>query len=136
MGEISLNFFKKHYYIGIVLEVSPNMIKMHMPSSLGGARVGELIFIECDNMAILGKIIFVKLHEKGQLIMQQELGEENNYSTIAEVQLLATVNVKTKKVERGIKYYPRVGSKAYLAEPQLITWVVETSLRLLRLQNH
>lgn len=129
MYNVYEELFNLDQSIGTVFEVTPNMVKMYIGDSLGDIEVGKLIFIECVDVVVIGKVISIRLLEKEEFFNKQQLDKENLYKTMGTVQLLATIHINYGTVEQGIKRYPCVGNKVYLASPQLVSWVTEASIR-------
>lgn len=125
--------------IGTVIEVGPSAAKLNLPYAaassgqwlhghkLGAGEVGEFVFLECGEFAILGRLVSIKLPEKERLSVEPELGAEAETHPVGVVQLLATVGLRSGVVTSGISNYPRLGTRAYSAHPKLIKWIAEAS---------
>lgn len=127
--------------IGTIIEVGPSSAKLNLPQAadpagqwlhghkLSAGEVGEYIFIEAGEFAILGRLISVKLPERERLSVEPELGTQRAAHPVGTMQLLATLSIKDGAVSPGISAYPRLGSKAYSAHPLLLKWIAESSQR-------
>jgi uncharacterized protein len=127
--------------IGTITEVGPSLAKLNLPQAaepsgqwlhghkLSAGEVGEFVFVEAGEFAILGRLIAVKLPERERLTVEPELGAQRVAHPVGTLQLLATLSVKDGAVSSGISEYPRLGSKAYSAHPLLLKWIAESSQR-------
>jgi len=131
--------FEGERTIGTVIEVSPSTAKLNLPYAaassgqwlhghkLGAGEVGEFVFLECGEFALLSRLVSIKLPEKERLSVEPELGAQAETHPVGLVQLLATIGLRSAEVRSGITNYPRLGTKAYSAHPKLIKWIAERS---------
>jgi len=142
MNKLPLYPFDSQRCIGSVLEVTPNSAKINLPKAaipegenlyghrLGAGEVGEFVFIEREPMAILGRIVMIKLPERERLTVEPELGKVREAHPLGTVQLLASVNMITGEVQSGLTQYPRLGSRVFSAHPELVAWIAEAPSRI------
>lgn len=135
---LPVNPFDSERLIGTVTQVGPSSARVNLPYAaapsarlnhgrrVGAGEVGEFVVIECEDLAILGRLLEVRLPERERLGVETELGEERDVHPIGVIQLLATIELDKGRVNSGISRYPRLGNMAYSAHPELIRWLVET----------
>lgn len=111
-------------YIGTVTRVTASAIELTLPLALaalgrrGLARgsVGNFVFVDCDQAAILGRITEVGIPDRQRNVLEHQIETDPSVEPQGRVQLLATASKITRKVTRGINTQPRVGDGVYLAE--------------------
>lgn len=142
MTSLPLYPFDPQRCIGSVLEVTPNSAKINLPKAaapegealyghrMGGGEVGEFVFIEREPLAVLGRIVSIRLPERERLTVEPELGKNRDAHPLGTVQLLASVNMMTGKVESGLTQHPRLGSRVFSAHSTLVAWIAESHSRL------
>lgn len=142
MTNLPLYPFDPQRCIGSVLEVTPNSAKINLPKAaapegqalyghrMGGGEVGEFVFIEREPLAVLGRIVSIRLPERERLTVEPELGKNRDAHPLGMVQLLASVNIMTGEVESGLTQHPRLGSRVFSAHPTLVAWIAESHSRL------
>ncbi len=124
--------------IGSIIQVGPGSAKVNLPHAgmptgrfhhghrVGAGEVGELVAIECDHLAIFGRVIEVRLPERERLAVEPELGTESEMNPLGTVQLLTTIDLEAGEIVPGIPRYPRLGSRVYSAHPDLVRWIIES----------
>ncbi|KEQ19408.1 ATP-binding protein [Endozoicomonas numazuensis] len=124
--------------IGTITKVSANFARINLPYAaessarhhsgyrFGAGEVGEFVFIEQEEKAIFGRIVEVHLPEGERLTVEAELGRKITSNPIGSVQMLATLDMTTKRVQPGIISYPRIGQHVYSAHPSLLKYMVES----------
>jgi hypothetical protein len=134
---LPVNPFDAERLIGTVTQVGPSSTKVNLPYAaapsarqhhgrrVGAGEVGEFVVVECGDLAILGRLIEVRLPERERLGVEPELGEEREVHPSGIVQMLATIELDKERVSSGISRYPRLGNMVYSAHPELIRWLVE-----------
>lgn len=135
---LPINPFDSERLIGTITQVGPSSARVNLPHAaapsarlnhgrrVGAGEVGEFVVIECEDLAILGRLLEVRLPERERLGVETELGEEREVHPIGVIQLLATIELDKGQVNSGISRYPRLGNMVYSAHPELIRWLVET----------
>lgn len=127
--------FDPERYIGTITVVTPNSVKANFPhgapsqddrKSIRGS-VGDFIFIECDQYAIFGRITEISLPDRERLSVEPQIGKNLMAHPIGNIQLLATMDVMTHSVIRGLPSYPRIGDRIYIAHASLITKMAQAS---------
>jgi DNA helicase HerA-like ATPase len=131
--------FDSNRYVGSVIYVSPEIARMNLPYAasvsekqyagypVNGGQVGEFVFIESDDHAILGRITEVRLPDGERLNAEPKLGIQTDAHPIGMVQLLTTLELSTGRVLSGIAQHPRIGQHVYSAHPLLVKHVIEGS---------
>lgn len=129
--------FDSSRYIGSVTFVNPDTAKINLPYAasvsakqyagypVNGGQVGEFVFIESDEHAVLGRITEVRLPDAERLNAEPTLGKQPDAHPIGLVQLLTTLELSTGKVISGIPQHPRVGQHVFSAHSLLVKHVVE-----------
>jgi hypothetical protein len=131
--------FDQDRCIGTVTEVGPTTAKVNLPKAaqpegqwlhghkFGCGQVGEFVFLECADLALFGRIVYVKLPERERLEVESDVEDPSDVHPVGTVQLLTSIRLQNGEVLGGIPEFPRVGSKAYLVHPQLLKWIAEAS---------
>lgn len=122
--------------IGTITRVTANTIELTLPKALAaiGRRglakgsVGDFVFIDCDRVAILGRVSEVNIPDRQRNVLENQIESTPSVEPQGWVQLLATVDKTTRKVTRGINIQPRVGDGAYLAEGSALTNSIREAL--------
>jgi DNA helicase HerA-like ATPase len=129
--------FDPSRYIGSVIFVSPDAAKINLPYAasvsakqyagypVNGGQVGEFVFIEGEEHAVLGRITEVRLPDSERLNAEPTLGKQPDAHPIGFAQLLTTLDLSTGKVISGIPQHPRIGQHVFSAHPLLVKHVVE-----------
>ena len=129
--------FDTNRYIGSVIYVSPDIARINLPYAasvsakqyagypVNGGQVGEFVFIESDEHAVLGRIIEVRLPDTERLNAEPTMGKQPDAHPIGIVQLLITLDLSTGNVISGIPQHPRIGQHVFSAHPMLVKHVVE-----------
>jgi DNA helicase HerA-like ATPase len=124
-------------YVGAVSYVGPDSARINLPFAAAvSARqhagyavhaglVGEFVFIQGDEVAVLGRIVEVWLPEKERLSVEVPAsGVPANHPT-GRVQLLTSLDLRTGRVISGIPEHPRIGQHVFSAHPRLVQQMVE-----------
>lgn len=129
--------FDTSRYVGSVIFVNPDSAKINLPYAasvsakqyagypINGGQVGEFVFIEGEEHAVLGRITEVRLPDSERLNAEPALGKQPDAHPIGFVQLLTTLELSTGKVISGIQQHPRIGQHVFSAHPLLVKHVVE-----------
>lgn len=129
--------FDPSRYVGSVSYVSPDAAKLNLPYAASvssryfagypvlGGQVGEFVFIESEDYAILGRITEVRLPDNERLQAEPSLGKSPEAHPIGFVQLLTTLELSTGKIISGIPQHPRIGQHVFSAHPLLVKHVIE-----------
>ena len=79
--------FDDHRYMGTVTQVGPSSVRANLPKAgNSGSRLhhgnrvagGEFVVIECDELAIFGRVLEVRLPEKERLTVEPSLGAKDD----------------------------------------------------------
>lgn len=131
--------FDNERQMGTVSHVSPSSVRANLPLAgkaggklhhgyrVGGGEVGEFVLIECDELALLGRILEVRLPEKERLSVEDDLGKQPELHPVGTIQLLATLDISRRRVHSGVFRYPRLGSRVYSAHPDYVRWIASES---------
>ena len=129
--------FDANRYIGSVIHVSPEIARINLPYAasvsakhyagypVNGGQVGEFVFIESDEHAVLARITEVRLPDAERLNAEPTMGKQPDAHPIGLVQLLITLELSTGRVVSGIPQHPRIGQHVFSAHPLLVKHVVE-----------
>ena len=122
--------FDPNRYIGSVTFVDPDSIRINLPHAaypssrqhagygVSGGQVGEFVFLEGDDYAVLGRLVEVRLPDAERLSVEPTIGVASSPHPIGVVQLLTSLELSTGKVISGIPQHPRVGERAFSAQPR------------------
>jgi uncharacterized protein len=129
--------FESDRYIGSVAQVDPDSVTVNLPQAglatgrqqhgyrMGCGEVSEFVVLECDDLAIFGRILEVRLPERERLAVLPQSGRTVELHPVGAVQLLATISLSESTLLAGLKRYPRLGARVYSAPPDLVQWVVQ-----------
>jgi len=82
------------------------------------------VFAECETLAVFGRLIQVRLPERERLTVEPEFGKTPAANPIGTVQLLATLDLSTGELMRGLAVHPRIGDRLYAAHPDIVAQLV------------
>lgn len=129
--------FDQSRYIGSVSYANPESVRINLPHAASvstrqyagypviGGQVGEFVFIETEDYAVLGRLIEVKLPDAERLQAEPTRGRTTEAHPIGTVQLLTTLELSTGSVISGIPQHPRIGQHVFSAHPLLLKHVIE-----------
>jgi uncharacterized protein len=129
--------FDPSRYIGAVIYVSPDTARINLPYAASvaakqyagypviGGQVGEFVFIEGEDYAVLGRITEVRLPDNERLKAEPALGKPQEAHPMGFVQLLTSLELSTGDVVAGIAQHPRIGQHVFSAHPLLVKHVIE-----------
>lgn len=131
--------FDDHRYMGTVTQVGPSSVRANLPKAgntgsslhygnrVAGGEVGEFVLIECDELAVFGRVLEIRLPERERLTVEPSLGAKDDLHPVGNIQLLATIDLSRQTALPGISRYPRLGSRLYSAHPMLVRWLITDS---------
>lgn len=122
--------------LGTVTRVSATGIELNLPQALavaghrGIARgtVGDFVFIDCDQVAVLGRIIEVNVPDRSRPALERQNEREPRVEPVGRIQLLATVQKTTQKVVRGVSVYPKIGDGVFEADGPALSQSIQDAL--------
>lgn len=122
-------------YLGTITEVSASVVQANLPHAtahpekrrLAKGTVGDFVFVDCEQLKLLGRIIEVRLPDRERLTVEPKLGEVPESNPIGRIKLLATVDQGAQRLQRGLRTHPRVGDAVYLAEGGLFAELVAST---------
>lgn len=122
--------------IGSVTKVNASGIELNLPHALAAAgrrgiargTVGDFVFIDCDRVVILGRIVEVLIPERNRPALEHQLEREASVEPVGKVQLLATVQKTTQTVVRGVLVAPRLGDGVFEANGPSLSRSIQTAL--------
>jgi hypothetical protein len=85
------------------------------------------VFIDCELIKILGRIMEVKIPDGERLSVEPTLGASPDPNPVGRIQLLASMEPGSSRLQRGIKSHPRIGDSVFLADPELFADLVASS---------
>lgn len=123
-------------YIGTITSVSAALVQANLPyatanpekRALARGVVGDFVFIDCELVKLLGRIIEVKLPDGERLTVEPALGERKETHPIGRIQMLASIDHRENKLVRGLRVHPCIGDAVFLASPQLFGDLVANAL--------
>lgn len=123
-------------YVGTVTVVTASTVQANLPQAtarperrgLAKGSVGDFVFIDCEAVKLLGRIIEVKLPDSERLSVEPTLGPPTSPHPIGRIQLLASVDQRQTKLLRGLRQHPKVGDAVYLSEPSMFGELMTNSL--------
>lgn len=127
------NPFDHSYFIGYVNEVSPQVVKVHFPSStllqsytfkgenLNGGLVGSFVVIEGEQHGFLGKILELSLPEKERLELSEKSFKNKDFHPTGKIEILLSFDLfEPTKVEKGLNALPVIGAKVFVCSSNFI----------------
>lgn len=123
-------------YIGTITVVAASWIQANMPLAAttpdkrgtGKGAVGEFVFVDCDLVKLLGRIVEIRLPDQERLTVEPALGRTPSTNPVGKIQLLASVDARSSKLMRGLGTHPRVGDGVYRADPTLLGELIANAL--------
>lgn len=125
--------FEPERRIGTATQVLPDAVFVNLDAAtqrtgrllsgkpMRGGQVGDFVVVDCDNHALLGRILEVKLPEKERLDIEQQLGHTPDPHPVAKLHLLGALQTGTDKVISGIPNYPALGASVFSASAELVS---------------
>ena len=122
-------------YIGTVTFVGPATIQANLPHAtarperrrFAQGAVGDFVFVDCEQIKLLGRIVEVRIPDAERLTIEPSLGSQPEPHPIGRIQLLATIDQASQRLQRGLKVHPRVGDGVYLAGGGLFAELVSNT---------
>lgn len=99
--------------------------RQHLGSRIGAGELGEFVFIDCGELAVLGRVVEISLSSADRLSVETKLSDMVEASPFGIIQLLTTVVVQTGELRRGIVRHPRLGAQVFSADSHLVKSIVE-----------
>lgn len=123
-------------YIGTVTCVAASIAHANFPYAtahperrgLAKGAVGDFVFLDCETTKLLGRIIEVRLPDGERLSVEPTLGPPMESHPIGRIQLLASIDQRQTKLQRGLRVHPRVGDSVYLADSALFGDLIANAL--------
>lgn len=127
------NPFDYQRYIGNVSKVTPQITRVHFPSStllkkfyyegdtLHGGLVRNYVVIEGEGIGFLAKIVSVTLPEKERLDLTESNFQQTDLHPVGELEIdLVFETFNNYKARKGVSQYPPVGAKVYACSPSFL----------------
>jgi DNA helicase HerA-like ATPase len=119
-------------YLGTTILVGTGVVHANMPAAsakghrrrLARGAVGDFVFIDCELVKILGRIVEVKVPESERLDLEPSLGERPEPHPVGKIQLFSTIDAVSHDLRRGITSYPRVGDGVFLADSEALAEMI------------
>jgi uncharacterized protein len=123
-------------YVGTVTVVNASQIQANLPLAtahhekrgLSKGAVGDFVFVDCERVKLLGRIVEVRIPDTERLTVEPQLGTPPLPHPIGRIQLLATVAQSESRLTRGLKIYPRIGDGIYLGDPSLLAELFDNAV--------
>lgn len=123
-------------YLGSVSFVAASTIKANMPyataqaerRSLARGAVGDFVFVDCEMIKLLGRIIEVGIPDAERLTIEPSLGRAPETHPVGRITIFASVDQRQDRLIRGLRIHPRVGDAVYLADPAIFGGLIANSL--------
>lgn len=122
-------------YIGTVTLVTASQVQANFPHAsahperraLARGSVGDFVFVDCERIKLLGRIIEVKIPDVERLTVEPHLGKTTSPNPIGRIQLLATFMDGHTQLSRGVNSYPKIGDGVFLAGPEILARIIGKS---------
>jgi DNA helicase HerA-like ATPase len=116
------------WYLGTVTQATATQVFVNLPQatarperrSQAKGAVGDFVFIDCERLKVLGRIIETRVADSERLTLEPHLGAQLDPNPVGRVQLLAGIEQGSTKLQRGLSVFPRIGDGVYLANPSLL----------------
>jgi uncharacterized protein len=123
-------------YLGTITLVAASNVQANMPfatasperRALAKGAVGDFVFIDCDLVKLMGRVVEVKIPDVERLTVEPTLGETRQTHPIGRIQLLASIDHRERKLLRGLRLHPRIGDAVYLADPLVLGDLITNAL--------
>jgi uncharacterized protein len=123
-------------YIGTITCVTASVAHANFPYAtarpelrgLAKGAVGDFVFLDCETTKLLGRIVEVRLPDSERLSVEPRLGTPVEPHPIGRIQLLASIDQRQTKLQRGLRVHPRVGDAVYLADSALFGNLIANAL--------
>jgi DNA helicase HerA-like ATPase len=124
------------WYLGTVTQATANQVFVNLPQatarperrSQAKGAVGDFVFIDCERLKVLGRIIETRVADSERLTLEPHLGAQLDPNPVGRVQLLAGIEQGSTKLQRGLSVFPRIGDGVYLANPSLLGQLLHNSV--------
>jgi hypothetical protein len=140
MPRLPVSPFERSRYIGSVTSVSPSEIRVNLPfateisaaqyagHAIARGQVGELVTVEGQGFAVLGRITEIRLPDHDRLSVEPEREDKGEIANpVGTIRLLGSIDLAIGKASRGIPEPPRVGEYVYVAHPDFIRHALDAS---------
>lgn len=123
-------------YLGTVTQVTAAQVIVNLPNAtarperrgLAKGAVGDFVFVDCERVKLLGRIVETKIPDGERLSVEPKLGKTVDPDPIGRVQLLAAVEQGGNQLVRGIPEFPRIGDGVFLAEASLLATLIRNAV--------
>lgn len=123
-------------YLGTVTQVAAASVQTNMPlatahperRALARGVVGDFVFVDCESLKLLGRIIEVRIPDVERLKVEPAFGEIPVTHPVGRIQLLATVDPPGNKLLRGLRAHPRIGDAVYVADAEVFGQLISNAL--------
>tara|TARA_R110000868_G_scaffold37022_1_gene130964 strand:- start:370 stop:2160 length:1791 start_codon:yes stop_codon:yes gene_type:complete len=123
-------------YLGTVTHVTASLVQVNFPHAtarpekrgLSRGAVGDFVFVDCERVKLLGRVIETYIPDNERLSVEPRLGKTTEPNPIGKVQLLAGVEQGSSELRRGISSFPRIGDSVHLADPKLLAQLIRNAV--------
>src|SRR5262245_24809589 len=122
-----VNPFDSSRRIGTVIEVGATHARAVVADRASdSAEVGGFVAIECGEWVLFGRL--TNLQSPRQVAEPPAASDPGSGAqAVAAIELLTSIALDGSRAVRGIARHPHLGSRIYLAPPQLLSWLFECS---------
>lgn len=129
------NPFNHNKFIGYVSRVTPELTRVHFPSShllkkfyfdgdvLHSGIVRNYVIIEGEGYGFLGRIVRVELPDKEKLFLSESAFQrrDGDFHPMGEVEIQLAFSIFGEiKAKKGLDQYPPIGSRVYACSPEYL----------------
>jgi DNA helicase HerA-like ATPase len=123
-------------YLGTVTQVTAAQVMVNLPLAtarperrgLAMGAVGDFVFVDCERVKLLGRIVETKIPDGERLTVEPRLGKTVDPDPIGRIQLLAAVEQGSNHLVRGLPEFPRIGDGVFLAEPSMLATLIRNAV--------
>lgn len=123
-------------YLGTISAVTAATVQANMPlaaarpeqRALAKGVVGDFVFIDCDQIKLLGRILEVSIPDIERLTIEPKLGKTDDTHPVGRILMFASIDTRQTRIVRGLRAHPRIGDSVYLADPALFGELIANAL--------
>jgi uncharacterized protein len=146
-----MNPFNHNYFLGYIIEVTPQFVTIHFPSSnllekfchkgvfYAGGNVGNFIVIEGEEFGFLARLIELELPDSERKTISEKAiqHDETSFHPSGKAELLLSFSVfEPAKTQKTVSKYPSIGAKVYsCSDEQIEIYVKEFGRKIGEKEN-
>ncbi len=112
-ADLTVNPFDASRLLGTTCFVGPTDASVTLSGESVSGGVGEFVLIDTSPLLVFGRVSSARLPESG--------------SPVAEVQLLASMDIESGRVSAGLQKHPKLGANVYSAHPDIVRYIAESA---------